>query len=570
MSTLRTLATALVLAGIGLIDVAPAFAANVPRIKNVRVRDTDGAGNSSPNVAVVVAREGQPVNFYQIELEDIVITHMDVSVDGQPAGSCAQEASRRRAFAPLGDTAPKAGALVDVTVNNKDGKAIARFHGHVDGAGGLWLFPDKSNVANIGIVSPGGSIETLEIAHHGIEVGLVIQGGDVAQADSASFVFTEKTADPGGSCTKLGCSAPATKEEVALSGTKTAAFTVPFGEAQDTWSCGLAGPFSGSAKLKVKAWGQGADLEPVLVDSAHVQATTSWEDRGSGVNALPVDEDPLTSVAMISDQLNNNGTEGFKLAVVSDGWDPAAVLPTHAEIEVEAGPTVLVAAGSYQVTGAAPLAVKGDVSFQAYGATWNGEACGQFLLTGPGKHQCKCRSGFLAVQVQDGAWTVSATAFAADAKKLPPMVVVAFPAAPATEKGAIAPPPLPDVKIGFDPEIAVVFSQPVGFAQDPFGANLTGRVRLFAADAKGKISVLTKGKFAGQISTNDSGRTNLASLDPNGGTVNKGDILIIMEPAEFEKQAPDAPPPPPPVIVYKNGKGTRAVATGSNGKPGLL
>ena len=130
-------------------------------------------------------------------------------------------------------------------------------------------------------------------------------------------------------------------------------------------------------------------------------------------------------------------------------------------------------------------------------------------------------------------------------------------------------------KVAYDAAVAAVFAQEVGFADDPVGIDLSGEVSLLGeGDKKGKQQTVAKGDFDGSFVRTEGGSLALGGVDKNDAAP-KGDILIGGEPIDFEltDTNKDGVIEAPPVVflrVDSNGKGTRAAATASNGKPGLL
>lgn len=104
----------------------------------------------------------------------------------------------------------------------------------------------------------------------------------------------------------------------------------------------------------MKAW----DAEGGKLDRSKLDLAAAWDDGGTGVNALPVAEDPRTTVALHRARYWQERQKYLSLTVVSDGWTLGDALPERAEVEVEGGETWEVPVIRSPVTRA------GDPTFQ--------------------------------------------------------------------------------------------------------------------------------------------------------------------------------------------------------------
>ena len=130
--------------------------------------------------------------------------------------------------------------------------------------------------------------------------------------------------------------------------------------------------------------------------------------------------------------------------------------------------------------------------------------------------------------------------------------------------------------VTYDAEVSAVFAMEAVFVGDPVGTDLQGKVELQGeASAKGKRDTLSKGKFVANIGRDEDGKLALGGQDKDAAAP-RGDILIGGEPIDFELTSDDDGDgviEGPPAVVLRtdsNGKGTRQVATTTNGSPGLL
>ncbi len=329
------------------------------------------------------------------------------------------------------------------------------------------------------------------------------------------------------------------------------------------WTGTLAETHDGLVEVKVKA----RDGEGEKLTSKKAKLGMPLADGGAGVGTLATDDDPLTRVALIMDQLHNAGTVGF--LVVSDGWSLDDELPVDAEVALDEGETLVVPANSYQVTAATPVVVSGSPEKEAFQVTIDGTVVKGGASVGD-RGLCQSGTCVALAQDDDGAWTLSATAYAASSTTLPTSVKVSLAStlkAAATKEASYT--------LTYGDEVSVVFANAAVLAADPVGVDLTGKVSLLgAANKKGKQETLAKGKFYGSFTRDGDGELALGGADKDDVQA-KGDILIGGEPIDFELTDTDGDgvvlaPPAVSLRVAGNGKGTRIVATTSTVNPGLL
>lgn len=508
--------------------------ASTPKVKYIRVRESSSnLENPGPAVLVAIDAEGPDVD-------------VSVVMGGLPAPPATQTILARHGQAAEGKPA-LATSAAELSLVDADGKPLATFAGSVDAQGRLSLFPVKSNVFDIAVLSAETQPLTVDLA--GADVGLVAAGK-----------LAVKGQVPWSAALKWGAVYRITE------------FPLPAGVGPGPWqvTAKVAGPGSASEKS-------------TFVDVAAAQVAAPWADGAEGVASLAAIAAPKTSVAFVTP----NGKELADIlenerafVVVSDGHLPGADLPSHAQLALEGGPTLQIPANSYQITGSAEIEFQGDPTGHVYTVQAD---TGLARVVAGDRHghchlgRCFCLAGTLGPEGKP-RWNLAVTAYGPSAAKLPPMVVVAFPSAASSGwKDVPDPGPAPTVTkiaIPLDPEVAVVFAHTVALAGDPFGTEQAGTLALFGASGDSPLAKLAVGHFTGRFSRGLDGVLALAAIG-KGPTQGRGDILIGGEPIGIEKTDPkgNVMLGIPPAVVLKassNGKGTRNVATTNNGKPALL
>jgi hypothetical protein len=340
------------------------------------------------------------------------------------------------------------------------------------------------------------------------------------------------------------------------------------------WDAALTLDPDGLVQVKGKAY----DTSGKKLETATVKLGVPWDDGGYGVNVLATDEDPLTTVGLISDQLHSGGTEDSvwvdgHLTFLSEGWSGTSTLPASAQVEITGGKTLTIPVNSYQVSAAPEVFTPswGDVT--GFDVSVNGNP-GYFSLTRVGVYLLGADDLSVGTLVdnEDGTWTLSVAAYAKESGKLPTSVSVKI--TPVYEKGA-ASEETEAFDLVYEDGIAAVFANEVTYSQDPLGLDVSGKVSLLgAADKKGKTKTLAKGKFYATFTRDEDGDLSLGGADKDLISA-KGDILIGGEPIDFEltDANKDGVLEAPPVVLLRtssDGKGTRAVTTSNTGNPGLL
>lgn len=420
----------------------------------------------------------------------------------------------------------KSDAAFSLTLADKGGATLVSFTGFLASNGAVTLTesavkgaPDIDALA--ADVFPAASGYTLAFDFH---------GADAADVVSAKVALTDAGKGAAGEIGK-------------------AEMNVDFRSVGSVWT-GPATVPAGPVDVKSTAYdGSGKKLEKATTHLAE-----AWDDGASGVNALAIDEDPMTSVAKLSDQVHADGTPMFDLTVVSDGWSVGDALPVSASIELDGGTTISIPVNSAQVAGfaaeriAAPRVPFYTVTVEKTAITSNGNAA----LTPADLETPACGGGYCVVfsNTGTGAYNVGVSAYGTDAAKLPSTATVTI---SGVDKGGKVLSTSVQ-KVMFDNDIALVFANAFSFSADPIDVDVSGKITLLgAADKKGKTATLAKGKFYGTINRDDDGDLSLAGADKDTISA-KGDILIGGEPIDFELTDTDKNgviDAPPAVVSYK-------------------
>ncbi|MDP2313564.1 MAG: hypothetical protein Q8P41_11710 [Pseudomonadota bacterium] len=428
---------------------------------------------------------------------------------------------------------PATDARVALTVYDTSSAALVTFTGTL-GADGVVSRMKRADYCGMGdTYTCAADLDVLAATTYPEADGTYTVAFDLSGADTTGVAYADLAVVETTACVSRGCTGDVT--------TTITTAELGFDDLGLVWQGEVSLALDGVSDVTITA----TDAAGAALDSIRTQVVRAWDDGGAGVSALPTDEDPLTSVALIMDQLHNGGTEGFALTVLSDGWALDDTLPTYAEITLTNGEVWDVPANSYQLATSTPITFRGDPSTERFYLTVNGVKVGAGQAMGR-RGICQYGACFSLAQDTGGAWTLSATAYAATPEKLPTRVTV-------TLSGAYgyATPSESSYTLTFGEEVAVVFATEVSFAGDPSGYDLTGRVRL-----RGKQTLLV-GKFEGQFGVDSDGATDLGFIGSGGATVSKGDILIGGEPIDFELTDTngDGVISAPPVVVFRTTQG---------------
>jgi hypothetical protein len=312
------------------------------------------------------------------------------------------------------------------------------------------------------------------------------------------------------------------------------------------------------------------------LDRASLTLGCPVEGLGVGTAAVPIDELPQTSVAFLSirevkelaDILENQYS---MMVLVSDGWDALKPMPQEAFFESDGGPEpfMRLPVHSVQRAGTATVSFAGDPTGHTYLVSTDAYEGGLPVVAGNNRSTCHKGRCFRLTQAEDGTWNLSGTAYGSDAANLPAgLEIQVHPRdeAPPPDEGTLG--------LQFDPAVAAVFAQSVGFSQNPVGLELTGRVVLRGAPRpEGEASTLAQGRVRAHFAVDEDNDLTLASASRKGnqGTVVGTPFKIADILVEGHTQGGPATIVPPVIVIYEaNGKGTRNVATASTASPQLL
>lgn len=526
---------------LSLLLLPGAEAADIPKIKTIRIRQigNDG-GTPSYSVTALTPDADAEVASVAGELDGapVSLTESDLWVHG----SAALHAE------------PADGAEITLTAYDADSAVIDTFTGTytdgeltLTGSGG----DDEPCYTRTGCEKDTTSttatdLEVLAAVVYGDgSVGIHFAGADAMGVASASLLASVTTTtevcaatDPKtGECLKWQQTTTRTTDEAELG----------LDELGILWA-GEVAAIDGAAELELRAY----DAAGKKLDKVKVDVVAPWEDDGEGVHVLPVDEDPLTTVALIRYVDETIRRKAGKAAskgravVVSDGWILGDAIPEVAEIEVEGGETWSVPVNSYQFTAAVQLDVDLDtlegLALDGVALEFSAEKKFEPIYTLDGEP-----SVVRLVTSEDGSVWASVTTWSTDPDALPTGLTLT-----ATDAAGEV-----DADVAFFDEVAIVFAMDVEVATDPDGLDLTGKLKLQgSANKKGKRETLAKGKFAGRFGVDGDGEPNLAAFDEGGDTVSRGDILIGGEPIDIEMEVEgEVVPVAPPALMLRSGNG---------------
>ncbi len=524
-----------------------ADAANVPKIKNIRIREvTDTNGQSS----LVATTSGSDTTVASIKAElesdagseEVTLVESDAWLHGAATISAL----------------PKTDATVTLYVYDTSSTLMATFSGTCAASvsnGGYHQACTRMKRADFCATGDRttctGDDLDLDVlasatfsATKGYDVAFDLAGADTYDVAYATLVLTEGKTD-----TKA---------------------TVDWDDVGAIWEGELSEAPIGQVTVKATTY----DSKKKKLDSAKVEVSEPWADGGAGLPALPTDDDPLTSLTVrevkeLADILKADyGIEPAALTVVSQGWNTGDTLPVDASVELTGGKTLTVPVNSVQRAGTGALSAKFGEVIDAWFTKGGGDLT--VLLEAGDKSLVIDSSGSISgsdyvterslsfgavgsgagVLVTGGAygdWDVSTTVFATTEAGLStslPVTVTLL-----DEKGNTV--YAEKVTPTFEDELAVVFCYAVSFSEDPIGLDLSGKVSLLGeANKKGKQETLSKGKFYGSVTRNDDGALGLAGADKDAVSP-RGDILIGGEPIGFEltDSNKDGVITTPPVVV---------------------
>ncbi len=558
---------------------------------------------------------------------DVVVT---LAVDKQPPATCVASYLSRRG-AGLQSVAESVGGAADLTLYDANGDLLAAFAGSLDAAGNLSLFPLKT-IGVKGIYSDIGVAGEsylrwragMAVTLFGADVGLVAKGVLAVSADT----------DVAGAClSKTACAtADTSKDNVSGAATKILwSASLAFGAVESAWQCALPVGYDATDGVwtlhgKVASWKKESKvcmLSGVIsgmcqlptIDTFQATVTSPWLGDVDSISALPTDDDPLTSIALLPLEAAQQGkatasgtVAAHSVVVVSHGWDMLKALPTHADIELKDGPTLTMSANSYQVGGSAPIDFGSDPTGKTF-TLISGKTKLIFTVGSGGRvdilpdgslHRASgvCQYGqcwvFSSVVGPKGdrQWSLSVTAYAQSQKSLNDLLSVGpifasitpvaddATAGTGDTKGAPVtqnPGETKDigaakeikVSIALKSDVAIVFAHSIGFSGDAAGIQVQATVTLYtpkAAKGQGDWLVWTRGKLSGGFSYRLGGagvelsahyirgKMEIGKLAPGGGGGIVAGASVGLE--RVDANGNHLPSAPPAVVFSVNGNGT--------------
>lgn len=431
-------------------------------------------------------------------------------------------------------------------------------------------------------------------ASGGYDLSLDLAGADTYAVAYAEITVTES--DETTTCSKE------TAECTTSGSTSTSKVEVGWDAIGSVWEGVLTLPPEGLAEVKIKTY----DASGKKLDSATSKLGLPWLDDGAGVNTLATDEDPLTSLGLLSLRpgygrcaWSKHCASPWQMVIHSEGWSASSTLPTQAQVELTDGGTITMTSAIlwrmrkrpellYQawddtlrdyITEIECNPIYND-SEQEHNPLWGcggklNISGGDFAISGATVSDLStpvCSNGTCVSLITDGAggFDLSVSTYGSDAQKLADeieLTITAF-----DDEGVEV--ASDTVFVEFDEEISVVFGNEVSFSEDPIGLDLSGKVSLLgAADKKGKQETLAKGKFYASFSRDGDGDVSMAGADKDAVSA-RGDIVVAGSSVGFELMTDTNKDgvlnPPPLTPVFRNGSGTKTAASQTSAKPELL
>ena len=432
---------------------------------------------------------------------------------------------------------PNTDAALQLIVRDFGGVALMSYSGTLGADGSVALTADATKQSVSSCASKLGCVDdtdgeiaaSLDIAllggetfpaSKGLTLGIDLAGADVGKVAYAEVVWVESTEVT--TCSKVnGCT------------TTGSATTAKAGVAWDAigavWQAQLSTRPAGVIDLKVQAYdGQGETL-----DTAKSALGVPWLDGGNGVNALAIDEDPLTTIALLANPKYQVKQFHFHapsaMVVVSNGWQIGEAIPTHAEVEFTSGEPITIPVNSYQRRGRGKAWMVNNFEVHTF------FKLGTVLSVSAGNLKIAkikaidlarpvCANGTCVALVTnlDGTSRLSVSEYGPDAGTLANQIDVNV---TSSDEGGVAT-TYDTMRVEFDADIAAVFANEILFGQDPIGLGVSGKVRLLgAANKNGNQKTLAKGRFVGNVARDEDGDLGLAGAGK--AAVSFPDALIL-------------------------------------------
>lgn len=286
-----------------------------------------------------------------------------------------------------------------------------------------------------------------------------------------------------------------------------------------------------------------------------------WLNDGACVNTLSTDDDPMTSLTLYdhfgSDQFAGGHVRTPRMVIVSEDWTAGDALPTHAQLELTGGETLVIPANSYQRVRRRPellyaewdnlLSERRNPTYTTTLSLTRNSSPEPLIAVGTPV----CGAGFCAVVSERaaGGYELAATAVGDDPDALPDALELEMTVV--DEAGEVV---LSETFfITLDDTITAVFAADLAFTADSFGAALAGQVQLLGeADRRGRQDTLARGRFYSAISRGGEGELALAGADHT--EVHHGSDLVLSGAAVAMTTAPA-------VLQYGSGAEIPGLAT---------
>lgn len=341
---------------------------------------------------------------------------------------------------------------------------------------------------------------------------------------------------------------------------------IAWGELDGVWEAKLAAAHDGPVDVDLRVEDAAGDA----LANTRTAVGAPWDDGAEGVGAVPMDDDPLTTVGLLRGAEGSRVRKARQLTVISEGWD-ADDAPKYADVDLSDGTSVTVPANSYQRRRKKPdmLYEEWDDVVHDYLTPLRVQIDGRRLTVDRADPTLAdlssplCAEGACVMLVEEAlGYAISVTQYRWDTAFPSDTVTVEISALDGAGKVLLTQKSVAEMA----DEVAVVFAQEVFLDGDPVGAPLAGTVRLrsgAATLARGRlVSALVRDQ-ADDLDLGGVGVDDVAGLEPSFS------LLLGSEPSPCgDDDGWNAPPPV--AAVAGNGSGTKVATTTTSAKPELL
>lgn len=442
---------------------------------------------------------------------------------------------------------PSVKASVSLTLYDDTNAPVVSFTGAHLGGGSVIFTADATVKCDASTLTCNEARPTLDVevlaasvfpTATGYELVLDLNGADTWEVAYAEVVVTESTKER--TVAEVGWSAVGA-----------------------VWTADLDPDHTGVIDVKLQTRDAGGEK----LDTLKAELGQPWTDDGEGVSTLVADEDPLSSVALVS----HSGSDLFagghvrtpRMTVVSEDWD-TSTYPTHAELEL-AGESGTVAVNTYQRLRKRPELVFPKVDAKVLASLRDGGSTlsvtvGSVTLSDISARLTDtpvCSAGTCVALVDtEAGYGLSVTAYATSVARLPTkadLSVVMFGKSGeklASETGTVE----------YEDEVSAVFVAELELEGDPIGQDASGKVKLLgAATKKGKQETLSKGKFKGVLSRDADGDLGFGGTnDADQAQVDTSFAVLLGGAVECGGDGCDGDWAPP-VVLYRDRIGAYVV-----------